>query len=286
MFNEYGIQLGILDIRWYAVIIMTGALIALYFIQREGNKVFNIETEVIFDLFFVMMITGFLGARIYYVLFNLDYYLANPTKIIAIYEGGLAIYGGIIGGAIGIYFHCKKYKLNYLLSLDIIIPFLILAQSIGRWGNFVNKEAHGGVLPGVNSAEQVAFLKQFFIPDFIIERMKINGVYYHPTFLYESIWCLIGFVLLYFVVKRWKNLKLGMITACYFIWYGVGRFFIEGMRTDSLYLFDVIRISQLVSVIGIMGGIYGLYYIQKHKNIPEYKKANFYLKENKKEQNL
>ena len=142
----------------------------------------------------------------------------------------------------------KKRGQSIIRTTDIIVPGLILAQAIGRWGNFFNSEAHGTVV-------SLEFLKKLHLPNFIIEGMYINGSYYHPTFLYESIWCLIGFILL-IILRKITLRKKGMVTFSYFIWYGIGRLFIEGIRMDSLYLGDY-RISQIVSIILIIVGIIG-----------------------------
>ena len=143
----------------------------------------------------------------------------------------------------------KKNK-SIFLTLDTLAPYLILGQAIGRWGNFINKEAHGAITT-------YEHLKNMYLPNFIIEGMYINGTYYHPTFLYESIWCILGFLVLITIRKLTKR-KTGIMTFSYFIWYGIGRFFIEGLRTDSLYL-GTFRISQIVSIILIISGIIGIF---------------------------
>lgn len=265
-FTEFGFQIGPVSIQWYAVIILTGAVLALYLATREAEK-FGIQKEEMMDLFFLFMLAGIVGARVYYVLFsgNLDYYLANPAKIIATWEGGIAIYGGIIGATIAGLYYAKKKNWNILLIADIVFPVVMLAQSIGRWGNFVNIEAYGGPVPGQTLVEQTGYLHKFLIPDFIINRMTIQGVVYHPTFLYESVWNIVGFILIYFIIRKWSKLKLGMLTLSYFVWYGIGRLWIEGMRTDSLYLFGNIRVSQVVSLVLIVVGICGFVYLWKNK---------------------
>lgn len=274
MINELGINLGFLTIRWYALIILSGSIIALFLSIREGKK-FNIESEVFYDFFFVFMIGGILGARIYYVIFNLEYYLSNIWKIFAIYEGGIAIYGGILGAVISGYVYSKRKKYNYFLVLDIVVPGLLLAQAIGRWGNFVNKEAYGTIVAGEGLVEQVKFLEQLFIPKFIINRMFIDGNYHHPTFLYESIWNMVGFLLITLFLSKMKTRKIGMNIVFYSFWYGIGRLWIEGMRMDSLYLFPGVRISQLVSILLITFGAVLLYRILTGKDIEYYKDAMF-----------
>ena len=167
-------------------------------------------------------------------------------NIFKVWEGGLAIHGGILAGLIFVIFYTKKHKISTLRILDIIVVGLIIGQAIGRWGNFFNSEAHGMVTT-------LEHLQKLFIPDFIIKGMNIGGIYYQPTFLYESTWCLIGFILL-ILIRKFNKLKVGQLTSIYMIWYGIGRFIIEGMRTDSLMLGNL-RIAQIVSLLMITIGI-------------------------------
>ena len=201
-------------------------------------------------MFFWTIPVSVIGARIWYVIFNLSYYKNNFLDVFKIYEGGLAIHGGIIAGLIFIIYYTKKHKIKTVYMLDFIVPGLILGQAIGRWGNFFNSEAYGAV----TSPE---FLKSIFIPEFIIEGMNIGGQYYHPTFLYESLWCLVGLIII-LVIRRLKFVKIGQITSFYLMWYGTGRFFIEGLRTDSLML-GPIKMAQIISVIMVVTGL--LYFI-------------------------
>ena len=159
--------------------------------------------------------------------------------------GGIAIHGGLIGGFITGIIVCKMKNLNPFQIGDIVAPSIILAQGIGRWGNFMNHEAHGGIV-------SKSFLEQLHLPQFIIDNMYIDGHYYHPTFLYESVWDVLGFIIL--VTVR-KHLKLGETFFLYLIWYSIGRFFVEGLRTDSLMLTSHIRVAQLVSIILIIVSI-------------------------------
>lgn len=283
MFNEFGIMVGPIMIYWYAIIILSGAVLALVLARREA-KLLKIDPDIMMDLFFVFMFAGIIGARIYFVIFQWDDFSQNLLDIFNIRAGGIAIYGGIIGAAIGGIWYCRKKKYNFFLVADIVAPVLILAQGIGRWGNFVNIEAYGGAVPGNNALEQIAYLKQYFIPDFIIERMNINGVYHHPTFLYESIVDITGFFLLYFLIRNIKDVRLGVLTLSYFVWYGIGRFFVEGMRTDSLYIFSYLRVSQIVSIIIVLVGITGLIYIYVNREImPKYRETPFLLGTTEKE---
>ena len=163
-----------------------------------------------------------------------------------IWHGGLAIHGGIIAGLLTIIIYCHKYKANTFRILDILVVGLIIAQAIGRWGNFFNGEAHG-------PETTLAYLQSMHLPDFIINGMFINGTYYIPTFFFESLWCVIGFIVLLFFRRR-KATKIGQTTSLYLIWYGIGRFFIEGMRTDSL-MFGDFKMAQIISLLMIIIGI-------------------------------
>mgnify|MGYP002552115734 FL=1 len=249
--NRTILSIGNFHIYWYSVLIATGIIIGLYLLMKEASKQ-NISKDTIIDIAFYTIIWGIIGARIYYVIFNIKPYLSNPLSILYVWEGGLAIYGGIIGGLITLAYQTKKKNIALGKLTDMIVPSLILAQAIGRWGNFFNQEAHGGIVT-------LEFLKKIHIPNFIIKGMYINGNYYHPTFFYESLWCLLGFILLVIIRRLLKNSKDGTLTFIYLIWYGIGRFFIEGLRTDSLYL-GIFRISQIVSIVIIIIGIIGLIY--------------------------
>ena len=239
-FNIFGF-----NVYYYSLCILLGVILAYILITREGKKQ-GLPKEFISDLIFYTLIIGILGARVYYCVFNLDYYLANPSEILKIYNGGLAIHGGVIAGLIFVYFYTKKKNVSFIKILDIVAPAVIIAQSFGRWGNFFNQEAHGGITTYQN-------LKNMHIPEFIINGMHIEGKYYYPTFFFESIWCLIGFIIL-MIARKNKNLRKGFQIGFYFIWYGIGRFFIEALRTDSLMFFGL-KIAQIVSLIGIIIGI-------------------------------
>ena len=249
-------ELGPISVNWYGLIIVTGMILAIYLTIHEGKKR-GISEDFIVDTAFWTLPLGIIGARLYYVLFELDFYLSDPIRIFYVWEGGLAIYGGIIAGLITVYYRSNKENIPLSLMTDILAPHVLLAQAIGRWGNFINQEAHGGEVSR-------QFLEKFMLPEFIIEQMNINGTYYHPTFLYESVWSVLGVILLFILRNREKLLLRGEITAGYLIWYGIGRFFIEGMRTDSLYLGPV-RISQIVSLIMIGIGIGIIIYQRRYK---------------------
>lgn len=260
--NRTLISIGPINIYYYSVTMLLAILTGSYVAYKESKRIGM--DKYLEDLLFPLIIFGIIGARLYYVIFNFELYQSNILSIFKIWEGGLAIYGGIIGGFIAIVCQSKKYHQNILKTTDILTPGLILAQSIGRWGNFFNSEAHG-------AAVTLEYLQKRHIPDFIIQGMYIDGKYYQPTFLYESIWCLLGFIVMIIIrsIIRKKekdhSQSIGTITFMYFIWYGLGRLYIESMRTDSLYL-GTIRVSQLVSVILIILGIIGYVYILKMNN--------------------
>lgn len=243
--NPVLLDLGIIKIYWYSVMIFLGLLIGGWIILKEA-KHFGISEDFIINLFFFAIPISILGARLYYVLFNWSYYSLYLSEILMIWEGGLAIHGGMLFGLLWIIFYTKKYKVNTIRILDMVVVGLIIGQAIGRWGNFFNSEAHGAITT-------LEHLQNLNLPQFIINGMNIGGIYYQPTFLYESIWCLIGFIVL-LIVRRLKYIKIGQPTSIYLIWYGLGRFIIEGMRTDSLMLGNF-KAAQVISIIMIIIGI-------------------------------
>ncbi len=236
--NPVFITLGSMEIKWYSFLIFLSAFIAIYLFLREGKR-FKYDKDFLFNMAFWTIIFALIGARLYYVMFKWPLYADNPSDIFRVWEGGLAIHGGIIFGIITIIVYSKKYSTNFVKILDMATVSLFIAQAIGRWGNFFNSEAYG-------SLTSYAKLKELHIPNFIISGMYINGNYYHPTFLYESLWCLIGFLVL-IIIRRLKYVKYGQLVSFYLIWYGLGRFMIESLRTDSLML-GGFKVAQLVSV--------------------------------------
>lgn len=255
-------NLGPLSLRWYGIIIAVGILLGYFVAQRALVKA-GLHKDTLVDIIFYSALFGFIAARIYFVIFQWPYYAENPGEIIKIWHGGIAIHGGLIGGFIAGVIVCKVKNLNPFQIGDIVAPSIILAQGIGRWGNFMNHEAHGGPVSR-------AFLEQLHLPNFIIENMYINGQYYHPTFLYESIWDVAGFIIL---VNIRKHLKLGETFFLYLTWYSIGRFFIEGLRTDSLMLTSNIRVAQLVSILLILISISLIVYRRIKYNPPLYSKV-------------
>lgn len=255
--NDVMLNLGMFQIKWYSFFIFLAMLTACLIIFKESkNK--NVPDNYLTNLIFYGLIIGILGARLYYVIFNLDYYLNNPSQIFAIWNGGLAIHGGLISAVIFLMIYSRKNKINILEMLDIIVVGVIIAQAIGRWGNFFNQEAYGNII-------SLQALKNMHLPKFIIDGMYISGSYREPTFLYESICSLIGFILL-LILRATKKLKTGQLTAIYLIWYGIVRFGIETLRSDSLML-GQIKVAQLVSLLFVISGIalFIYSYIKKKK---------------------
>ena len=258
--NPIALELGPISVRWYGIIIAVGILSG-YFIAQEGVKRIGFDTDTLVDIIFWSAIFGFIMARLYFVVFQWPYYIQNPIEIPMIWNGGIAIHGGLIGGFVTGIIICKQKNINPFQIGDVIAPSMILGQGIGRWGNFMNHEAHGGPVSRT-------FLENLHIPDFIINNMYINGKYYQPTFLYESIWDILGFVIL--ILLR-KHLRIGDTFCLYLIWYSIGRFFVEGMRTDSLMLTSDIRVAQLMSIILIIVGIVIMIIRRVKYNAPRYK---------------
>lgn len=247
-------EVGPFSVAWYGIIIASAMALAISLGIKEAEKR-GIEEEFIIDLAFWTLPIGIIGARIYYVLFELDAYLHDPIRMFYIWEGGLAIYGGIIAGLLTVYHFSQKENKPFFLVTDILAPYVLLAQAIGRWGNFMNQEAHG-------TEVSRQFLEKLRLPEFIINQMHIGDFYYHPTFLYESVWSLLGVLIILFIRRKDKTLLRGEITASYMIWYGIGRFFIEGMRTDSLYI-GSLRVSQLVSLLIVFSGLAWVIYLRR-----------------------
>lgn len=238
-------QYGNFTIYWYSVIIITGVIIGLLLANKEADRL-GLKKDIITDLMVFVIPVAIIFARIYYVTFEWDYYANKPLlEIFAVWNGGIAIHGALIGSVITtiIYTHIKK--ISFWQIADIIAPSLILGQAIGRWGNFMNQEAYGGP---ISEATYNNFHQ--YLPNFIMNQMTIDGVMYHPTFLYESFWNLLVFIVL-IIFRRYNPLR-GEVFLSYVMLYSIGRFVIEGMRMDSLYL-GQLRVAQLVSVLLIVG---------------------------------
>ncbi len=259
--NPVAFSLGSLHVRWYGIIITFGVVLAVYLSMREARRR-QIDPDDIVDLLFWMLPISLVGARLYYVIFEWGYYSQHPGDIIKIWNGGIAIYGGLIAAVIVLLIFCAQREIPAWLLLDVLAPTVILAQAIGRWGNFMNQEAFG-------AKTTLSFLQSLHLPHFIVQQMLIDGAYRQPTFLYESMWSLLGFILLMSLRHRPHLFKQGEVFLSYVIWYAFGRMFIEGMRTDSLYLFGQIRVSQLLSAVLVVGGI--LWIWLRRRNEPQIK---------------
>lgn len=241
------VTIGPISIRWYAVLILTGAYLTYYLSLRNFKKI-GYDSKVGDDLFVGTLLTGVIGTRLWYVAFSDPlYYLQNPLHIFMTWEGGLAIQGGLFTGAAFGYWYVKKHNISFMRLADAVVPNILIAQAIGRWGNFLNQEAFGRVV-------DPSFYQGW--PSFIANHMFINGAYREPTFLYESVLNVVGFLLIVFVYKKFSNPKRGDLLYAYLMWYGVTRFFIEGFRSDSL-MFMGLRSAQLVSIGFVLIGIIG-----------------------------
>ncbi len=295
--NPIFLRIGNITIYWYSIFILLAIITACSIILFQAKKE-NISKKFIEDLFFYTIIFGLIGARIYYVIFEYQQYINNPIDIFKVWEGGLAIHGGIIAGLITIIVLTKKHKISTLKITDMVVIGLIIGQAIGRWGNFMNGEAYGPDISLYNLQQLhipqhlvtgplifienilninifqtlingpifiIQNISNLHIPQFIIDGMNINGVYHHPTFLYESLWNVLGFIIL-ITFKSTKSLKNGQLTGIYFIWYSVGRFIIESLRQDSLMLFGILKQAQIISILLIIIGIVIIIYAGKKNN--------------------
>ena len=246
-----------LSIKWYGVIIAVGFLLAMIYALKRAKE-FEINPDRMIDVVLVSAVFAFLGARLYFVLFSgdLSSYLDDPAKIFRVWEGGLAIYGGVLAAFLTALWMCPLRKVNTLAMFDLASLGFLIGQGIGRWGNFFNQEAFGGNtdLPWGMTGNLI--------------QAGGNGSGYdtmepvHPTFLYESLWCLLGLLVLHLVSKKMYKFK-GEIFALYIMWYGAGRAVIEGLRTDSLML-GTIRVSQLLAILSVFGGLILFFVFRRH----------------------
>ncbi|MGE6611805.1 prolipoprotein diacylglyceryl transferase [Peribacillus sp. NPDC076916] len=243
--NPIAIDLGPIQVHWYGLIIGFGVLLGLIIALRESERR-GLDKEIFTDMILFAVPIAIISARIYYVIFQWEYYSQNPGDIIKIWNGGIAIHGALIGSVLTAVVFAKVKKVSFWKLADIAAPSLLLGQAIGRWGNFMNQEAHGGEITR-------SFLENMHLPEFIINQMYINGAYYHPTFLYESIWNIAGVIIL--LSLRKVNLRRGELFLTYVIWYSIGRFYIEGLRTDSLMLTESLRIAQVISIVLVVVAI-------------------------------
>lgn len=250
--NEVAFSIGNYEIRWYALIIATGFILAVLYANRRAVY-FGVDKEKLLDCVIVGFVTAIIGARLYYVAFSWDYYKDNLGSIFSIHEGGLAIYGGLIGALAGGLIVAKIRKINIPGTLDLVALGFLLGQGMGRWGNFMNQEAFG----------TETTLPWGMISD------TTNGKIVHPCFLYESLWCLLGFVLLHFFSKKYQKYR-GQLFVLYLVWYGAERTVVEGLRTDSLYMPFSIggytpRVSQVLSFMLVVAGVVLLIIFRKRR---------------------
>ncbi|MBQ4105019.1 MAG: bifunctional methylenetetrahydrofolate dehydrogenase/methenyltetrahydrofolate cyclohydrolase FolD [Clostridia bacterium] len=251
--NEVAFTVGNYDIRWYAVIIATGFILAFLYAMHRASY-FHVDTDKMFDCIIVGFICAIVGARLYYVIFSWDDYKDNLISILYIHQGGLAIYGGLIGALLGGCITAKVKKINIPGLLDLAALGFLIGQGLGRWGNFMNQEAFG----------TETSLPWGMLSD------TTGGVTVHPCFLYESLWCLIGFVLLHFFSKKFQR-YFGQLFILYIIWYGAERMIVEGLRTDSLYMPFSIgsytpRVSQVLSFALVVAGVILLIVFRKRRD--------------------
>jgi phosphatidylglycerol:prolipoprotein diacylglycerol transferase len=252
--NRVALSLGPFTVYWYGVMITTGIVLgALYAFGR--SDAFGIDRDRGLDAVMYSILGGFVGARIYYVAFTWDYYSQYPEKIIRIWEGGIAIYGGIIGAFITAWFLCRRWNIRFLALGDMTVGGLLIGQALGRWGNFFNYEAFGANtnLPwGMTSSSISQYLQLYSAQLAALGTVVDPSQPVHPAFFYESLWCLIGFVVIAMVSHRRRF--DGELVLLYAIWYGTGRFFFEGLRTDSLLL-GSLRVSQWLSALVVVAAV-------------------------------
>ncbi len=247
----FGVKIGGMPIYWYGIIITFGMVFAFLYTVFRG-KYESVKSEDILDIALWAIIAGVVGARLYYVFNRIDYFIPEDgdpigfiINVVNLRSGGLAVYGGIIGGAIAVIAVACIKKIKFLKILDMAAPGVMLAQAMGRWGNFFNGEAFGGI---VEEGHPLYFMRMGLNSGTTVYTFKTyETVFVHPTFLYESLWNLAGFVLINIFYKKKKF--NGQIVCSYLAWYGFGRFFVEGLRTDSLYIPGTeLRISQVVGI--------------------------------------
>lgn len=265
--NPIAFNLGGIQVHWYGIIIASAVVLATFLAVQEAKRR-RIDPDSIYDLILWALPVAIITARMYYVIFEWGYYQNHVDEIVRVWDGGIAIYGALIGAGIVVYLFCRANWIPVWLMLDIIAPVLIMAQGIGRWGNFMNQEAFGRIT-------SLTFLQSLHLPHFIIQQMLIDGAYRQPTFLYESLWDILGFIVLMSLRHKKHLFKQGEVFLSYVIWYAFGRFFVEGMRTDSLMLLGI-RVSQWLSVILFIGAIGILVFRRKsmRERLPDYLEGN------------
>ena len=247
-----GFQIGPFDVRFYGLIIAFGLVLAVVYALRRREQ-FGLSEDDLMDGVLWIAPFAIVCARLYYCAFEWDMYKDDPISILYIWEGGIAIYGAVIGAALGIVLHCKVFKkISVLATLDLVSISFLIGQLLGRWGNFFNREAHGGVTD--------SFLRMG-----LLNPVTGEGEYYHPTFLYESLWNLVGFALLHFFSKKRKY--DGQVALWYVAWYGLGRAMIEGLRTDSLW-WGRFRVSQVLAAVSCLAAVATLFVLSRRPHDP------------------
>ena len=268
--NRVAFSIGSFDIYWYAICIASGVILALLYANFNAKR-FSVDIDKLLNCFIVGVITAILGARIYYVAFKWDYFSQHLDQVLNIRDGGIAIYGAIIGALLGGLTVAKVQKMKLLPVLDLTMICFLIGQAVGRWGNFMNQEAYGTPTDSL----------------FRMVSEGTGGVAVHPCFLYESVWCALGVLLLHIFSKKWQK-YYGQVAFLYMVWYGLERFFVEGLRTDSLYLPFKIgnyepRVSQLLSLLLVVVGIV-LLIIFRNKN--DFNKEEIIIKEDQEAKNV
>lgn len=254
--------LGGYEVKMYGVVMFFAILFAIFVTNSVAKKYYkNTDVNVLMDFYPVLILSGIACARLYYVILNIDYYILKPDEIIALWHGGISIHGAILGGIIAGVIYFNKKKLSILKYADVITYGLAAGQAIGRWGNFFNSEAFGTPcdLPW----------KLYIAPAYRpVEYYSYS--YFHPTFLYESLWCILVFLILFFGVRKIQNGRCGLIFYSYFMLYSIGRFLIEEIRTDSVLNIGSIPIAQIASVLLFITGAIGcIWVINRYKNCPQ-----------------
>jgi len=245
------LELRHFSIYWSTILIAIGILVALSVSTREGAKK-GLPREIFDSLLFYGFPLCILGARFYFVLFNLRFFIQNPAEILAIHDGGLAIYGVIIVAGLFSWRYLKKKKMPILPVLDVVAIGFFVAQIIIRVGDFLNQQAYGVIVSGETLDAQRAFLSSLFIPRFIINGMFINGNYHHPVFLYDMLWNVVGLLIVFFILRKRPKTFVGEIAAFYAVWYSFGNFFVESLRADRLMI-GPIPMTQVISLVVIIG---------------------------------
>lgn len=271
--NRVAFSIAGFEIYWYALCIVSGVALALLYAKFNAKR-FNVDMDSLLNCFIVGVITAIIGARLYYVLFRWETFSGDILKIINLRDGGLAIYGGIIGALLGGLITAKVQKMKLLPLTDLAMIGFLIGQACGRWGNFMNQEAFGVETDSL----------------FRMASEGTGGVAVHPCFLYESLWCALGVLLLHIFSVKWQK-YYGQVTFLYMVWYGIERFFVEGLRTDSLYLpFEVfgaqVRVSQALSLALVIAGVVLLIVFRKRNDYIRDEKALEEDKENKNEDKI